>query len=184
MALEVRRWLRRLVGRRAPATPIAEVRDGRAARVGGRVVSAAEVEAPMSGRACAFFYLEMYEWDNGGITPYFASVSDAPFELEDESGSRARIHSAEAVADLNGCALFKGHNLDRWGHFEVFANKHGLPLRSLDGLKVSVSWKEWLLQPGETIIVEGTATFAHEALGYRDTRGRLELHAPMRIVRC
>ena len=157
----------------APATPIGSAAEGVPIRVRGCVTAPKAVVAPCSDRRCSYFRVELRVWSGGGIETRVAT-REVDFSIDDGTGTAfviAETARFELVADI-----FATDRASR------------LPDRALRVLR-ELGWKlpeiarvelrEAVLELGQTIDVEGTATREPEPTpsagerGYRENRSRL-----------
>jgi len=162
--------LHRLRLGRLPATSLSSSREKDLVKVRGQAMVGEELlRAPLTGRFCVFYAVEVSEWFNGNKTPLLQASSEARFRLEDQDGNvlvdprsadlylptrRVVGHSSECLSQIR--ALLKSHNLGMLDHYGE--------LRSL-------AFRESIIAAKDTITVLGTVRLeAHPkgSAGYRD----------------
>jgi hypothetical protein len=142
--------------RRLPVTPIDRVSEGARVKVMGRVDPGDEpLEAPITGRACAAWSVELQKGP-GGWETMLVEQKAQEFVLRDRSGRPAlvRAEHASVVFDVDTWSYPQQPNQ----RMRAFLQRHRMPESS----EFSVSplpyrYVEGVLEPGEEITVVGTA---------------------------
>lgn len=135
---------------RHPKRVLSELRARSMAKVSVRVTEdATPLRAPITGRPCAFYSVSLREWDNGGLYPLLSEHSTARLSVEDDSGS-GWIRPSHLDADLR-TGLAQGHSSEYWSAHRELLARHGLSVVDSGGELRSMSWRESILVPGDTI---------------------------------
>jgi hypothetical protein len=192
--------------KRLPVTPIKDVRDGELRKVVGRLRPVGEtVVAPISGRACAYYFVEVQELRGSGRSRRWVVVAreeDArDFLLEDEGG-RALVRTGRdlhAHPQIRGVplrqrlismtvAVVKDRSYDA-GIFkdppaalEAFLARHGVSTKGWL-FNRTLRCREGVLEEGEAIAAAGVGRWEPDpdpgGVGgaYREAPRRLVLEA-------
>lgn len=175
-------FLDRLLGRR-PATKIADVVEGASVRITGTVACAAPLAAPYTGRACAYWRLEMIQQQFGRVATLTA-LDATDFTIDDGSGrAQVLVEACEIDVVSNYVEMERARLLSdkakalaaqyEWGPFEDVAQ---------------VNVREAIIAIGDDIDVEGIATREPAAQtdgaerGYRDAASVLIFSTGTRVI--
>lgn len=171
---QVHRGLNRL-----PTLHIKAVPDGKPARVEGRLKYAGEpVEAPLSGRRCAFYAVKVEIHVEGkGWMPLIQEERGTDFWLEDETGKVYVEAGAGKIVATDDAGLHSDMlKPERAKNAEAFLARHGHKVGGELGLGTENRYRffEGVLEEGETVNARGIGV--HEA----DPKGgyRKKLRAP------
>lgn len=149
--------------RRAPRQDIATFPDGGVGKLVGTVEHGANVlTAPLSGRACVYYLVEVEEYRKHGKSgrwyTIIREVEASAFYLRDATG-RALIHAAGAeVAVIKDNHSRSGTFDDATPAEEAFLQRHNRQSKGWFFNK-SLRYKEGVLEQGETVAVFGGGTW-------------------------
>jgi hypothetical protein len=164
--------------RRLPVTPLDRVADGTRVKVAGRLDAGEQpLVAPISGRACAAWSVEVQEWP--GWETMAVERQTQEFVLRDGSSRPALVRATRARVVFESdvwswpaqptermLALLHRHRLRESGHY---------------GSATPYRYGEGALEPGETITVVGTGRLEIDPSGaaasYREPPLRLVFSA-------
>lgn len=127
------------------------------------------LKAPLTGRSCVFYSLEVGEWFNGTKTPLLEEKSDASFRIDDSTGS-ALIDPTGAETYLRQ-SLVQGHSSDYLSEHRTLLERHGYGMVDEWGELRSLAFRETIVAPGDTIIALGNVRYEADpkgAAGYRE----------------
>ena len=176
--------------KRAPLVSLGDVMEGASVRVTGTVVAASDElkEAPLSGRPCVLYDVEVDQRRNQGRNSAWVPVIRekdfvASFWLEDDSG-RALVQFDWPEVVLTRDANFRSGILkEPKPRLREYLSSHG---ESAQGIVFNkdLRYREGALEPGEQVTVLGVAHLepdpdpAATADGYRGRAMRLVLRSP------
>ena len=176
--------------RKAPRLPIAEVKEGQLAKVAGTLRLAEEpaLEAPLSGRPCAFFEVEVEERQSSGKSSHWVTIikeyeSQQRIFVEDETGKALVTLMAPEVVLTMDAHYESGFLNDASPRLTAFLMRHG---HSSEGwvFNKTIRYKEGVLEPGELVAVLGRGSWEPDpdpppgggaSAGYRDMPMRLHV---------
>ncbi len=176
--------------RKAPRLPIAEVKEGQLAKVVGTLRLAEEppLEAPLSGRPCAYFEVKVEERRSSGKSSHWVTVikeyeSQQRIFVEDDSGKALVSMMAPKMVLTMDAHYESGFLNDASPRLEEFLARHG---HSSEGwvFNKSIRYKEGVLEPGELVAVLGRGSWEPDpdpppgggaTGGYRDMPLRLHV---------
>lgn len=176
---------RRLRG--AKRVDIASVRDGQLVKISGRLeLYAPALQAPLTGRPCAFFETLLEEYSGGKHKRWRVRVreSDAREFLVVDGTGKALIETASLrVAVVRDGHRRSGFLNDATPELEAYLARHGLTSVGLLGFNRELRVREGVLEPGEEVTVFGRARWemvptATDAGNYRGGAKRLVIEAP------
>ena len=148
---------------RLNATPASELGSlslrGRAKVRGAAEPHNALLEAPITGRPCVFYHLDVSEWSNGTKTPLLVQSSHELFRLVDATGS-ALVDPEEVELGLRS-GLVHGHSSMYLAQHRALLKGHGMGMLDDYGELRSLSFRETIIPPGSKICAMGT--IRHEA---------------------
>ena len=127
------------------------------------------LKAPLTGRDCVFYALDVAEWFNGTKTPLIEEVSKAQFYLDDTTGSIAADPSE--VDFVLQSRLVRGHSSDYLGVHRALLKRHGYGMLDEYGELRSLSFHERIIAPGDEITALGSIRYESDpqgAAGYRE----------------
>ncbi len=158
------------VGTRA-ANEIASLAPATEVKIVGKVgESATQLSAPITGRNCAFYSVRIGEWFNGAKTPLLEEKSAPAFPLTDASGTTQIVPSA-AEAFLRQHRK-RGHSSDTRSEHRSLLARDGYGMTDEYGELRSLAYEEFVVLPGDTICVIGTATATTDSAGgFRGVHG-------------
>ncbi len=156
------------LGARA-AAPIAGLCPGDRAKVMGRAIpGSALVTAPITGRSCVFYSVQIGEWFNGTKTPLLSEQSSEPFRLADDSGSL--YVAAEGSEIFLHERRMRGHSGESLAEHRTLLARHGYTMLDDYGELRSLAYEEYVILPDDRICVLGEAEASlGDAEGYRDS---------------
>ncbi len=176
---------------RVTPRPIAEVREGRVARIIGRVAAGHTLVAPLSGRRCVHYVVvvdrvavmdradwvleDLGTWRGPPPERLVSEESGVAFVVEDDSG--------RAIVDPEGAITAMQQDWHRLSEVEApgAAEREFLTRRGLSAhIWRPMSFREAILAPGDRVAVQGVAVREpdpdHDA-GYRESATRLRMAA-------
>lgn len=172
--------------RNAALVPIADAIDGRRVAVVGRVQEgAASVEAPLSGRRCLAYRIEVERYvtttessSRGYWRSWIVEQGGVDLELAGETG-RAVVPAADAELLLEQDAYSTSGSFELESanpNQEAFLRRHRRRSRSLLGQNFKLRYKEGIIERGEIVAAVGVARWKDEAIrleprGYRSPPG-------------
>ncbi len=170
----VEAWIR-WRARRLPLTPLDRVTDGARVKVAGRLDAGAQpLAAPISGRACAAWSVEVQEFP--GCETIAVEQKLQEFVLRDGSGRPALVRAARAsVVFEEDAAWTPARPTDT---MVALLRRHRLRESGYFGWPTPYRYCEGVLEPGETITVVGVARLEIDPSG---TAGSYR-EPPMRVV--
>jgi hypothetical protein len=173
--------IRRLM-RRARTIPIRDVRDGQVAKVVGRVRPPGDpLIAPLTGRPCIYWEIEVTEWEGTHARQITRTHDQRDFLIDDGSG-RALIQLRRAAIAARVDA--------RWARHDDADERTRGALRALGiaaadgvGKPRQLTYWEAVIEPGEEIAASGRCEWQADpdpdpfAGSYRDMPRRLVVSA-------
>lgn len=172
--------------REARTVPIERASEGRVVKVCGRLRYAGEpLRAPLSGRPCAAWRVEVDEYRRSGKSGHWSNIitemDGGPLEVEDDTG-RARVDALGAqLVILRDAHFTSGTFNDAGPALEAYLARHGHDSTGFLGLNRGLRYKEGVLEEGEEVAVLGLARWEHDpSVDARGARGYREL--PRRLV--
>lgn len=177
---QIKRALRKL-----RPTPLGEVRDG-LVKVRGTVATLEALQAPLSGRACAYYEVIVEQRVSSGKSSSWRTiireVEERDFLLEDGTG-RARVEMVAVEAAVTKDGHWSSGTLnDATPELEEFLQRHGHASQGWVFNK-TLRYREGVLEPGEEVAVLGWAEREIDpepgtaGAGYRDAPTRVVLRA-------
>jgi len=172
--------------RKVKAIPIAQVKDGAAAKVVGKLgCLGVPLRAPLTGRPCAYYEVVVEEHRRRGKHSHWVTVIHernlVDFLLRDQSG-KALVKIATAQVALVMDAHFKSGTFnDAHPALEAYLASHG---QKSEGwlFNRNLRYREGVLEPEESVAVCGQARWEPDpepdpgmATGYRESPMRLLL---------
>ncbi|HEU4613449.1 MAG TPA: GIDE domain-containing protein [Kofleriaceae bacterium] len=154
---QIRRQLRK-----APARPIAQLRDDELGKVVGKARALeAVLTAPLTGRACVYFIATVEEHRSTGKTHYWKTIikeaRGVPFVLEDGSG-RAIVDATAARLAIDFDGRSQSGTFDDPTEAErAFLARHGEKGQGWI-FNRRLRYREAVIAEGETIAVLGAGT--------------------------
>lgn len=128
------------------------------------------VKSPITGRDCVFYSLDVAEWQNGTKTPLIKETSSSSFRMEDTTGS-VTVNPRQAELLLRK-RLIRGHSSDYLGQHRALLLRHRLGMLDEYGELRSLTFRETVVAPGDTIIALGEIRMEADPRGvassYRD----------------
>jgi len=147
----------RLRLRAIPESQVSGLSPGRRGKVVGKAALATPgstaLKAPITGRSCVFYLLDIDEWQNGRRSPLLREQSTASFRIEDRVGS-AIVEPTHAQAVLKS-GLRRGHNSDFPKEHKALLSQHDLTMLDELGELRSLTFRETIIAPGDAICVLG-----------------------------
>lgn len=169
---------------RAHLTPIAQITTGTIVKVVGRVSFAEPpLEAPFSGRPCAYFEAAVASKQERGYQPRASVCDGRSFWLRDDSG-RVFVDAHDSVVEVLHDHLWTPSDGDPEERFalERALYQNGPRWQRLLSMKDRLRYSEGALVEDEIVTVVGLAAVTHDPTlaHYRDVPRRLSLVAPQR----
>lgn len=134
------------------------------ARPGKRMLT-----APITGRSCVFYSIDVGEWFNGAKTPLLSEHSTELFRIEDDTGS-ALIDPTIVHAYLRGTRL-EGHSSDSESEHRTLLKRHGFTMVDEYGELRSLAYYESIILPNSRICALGEVSRQADpggVAGYRE----------------
>ncbi len=122
------------------------------------------LKAPLSARSCVFYAVEVSEWLNGSKIPLFTKTSIAPFHLEDDTG-KILLNPADTVEYHLRKRLARGHSSECPEQIRALLRRQGFGMLDEFGELRSLSFRELILVPGDSITAIGTISHIIDAEG-------------------
>lgn len=150
--------------KKAPYRRIHEVQTGEKARVVGRVVYAGQViQAPLSGRHCVAYHIEVQELQNRGKHSSWVTVINEEHRgdivIHDGMGN-ALIDSKHVQTLMVQDANFSSGTFnDATPHLEEFLRLRGRKSTGLLGLNKGLRYREGILEQNEVVAAVGVGTW-------------------------
>ncbi|MGE0786408.1 MAG: GIDE domain-containing protein [Sandaracinaceae bacterium] len=128
-----------------------------------------ELEAPITGRRCVGYVIDVKEHRVAGANPHWETIilkEDAiPFLLEDETGT-ALVHANGAHLVLVRDGHVRSGALDEHSErAKAFLMAQGTESENVIRKKKAFRYEEGVLEPGEEVSVLGVAHWEHDAEG-------------------
>ncbi len=177
-----RRWRQHL--RRLRRTRIAEARAGTVKLVGHVRVLEHTLVAPLTERRCVAWRTLVKDQSGEGSSTMIDDRRAFDFLIDDGTGvASIRVAAAELELSYDGYRS-SGLLKDAPEHIEAFLARHGKKSTTLFGLHRTLEYAEGVLEPGEEVVVCGTARWEPDpdprnAQGYRETPMRLTVDATL-----
>lgn len=129
--------------------------DGRVKVVGKAVPGKQLLTAPITGRSCVFYRVDIGEWFNGTKTPLLSEQSDSTFFVTDATG-RALVDPENAEILLRRYRE-TGHSSTFLEEHRALLARHGYTMLDDYGELRSLAFEEYLIPPDAMICVLGRA---------------------------
>jgi molybdopterin-binding protein len=173
-------WIRRQV-RRLSITAIDRVSDGARVKISGRLDPGRQpLEAPITGRPCAAWSVEVQEGTS--FTSILVEVQAQDFALRDGSARAALVRTGQASIVFDSDASVWQRQVT--GRMRAFLERHRVPDRGYYGGGAPLRYIEGVLEAGEEVSVVGTARVeldaTSDAASYREPPMRVVLDATPR----
>lgn len=170
---QVRRGLARL-----PTIAVRAVKPGQEAKVEGKVrYHEVPLEAPLSGRRCAFYAVRVEVHTEGkGWMPLILEEKGEDFWIEDDTGKLLVRAAGGKIVAVHDASLHSAALSDKRAvNVDAFLARHG---HKRDGANLDEPHKQFrffegVLEEGEVVTARGVGVLAGGA-----DAGALELHAP------
>ena len=173
--------IRRLL-RRARTIPIRDVRDGQVAKVVGRVRPPGEpLIAPLTGRKCVYWEIEVTEWEGTRARQITRTHDQRDFVIEDGTG-RALVATRRSAIAAKIDARWARHDDENARAREAL---RALGIKAYDGVGAArqLTYSEAVIEVGEQIAASGRCSWESDpdpdpfAGTYRDMPRRLSISA-------
>ena len=131
---------------------------------GGRLL-----KAPLTGRECVFYDLDVAEWLNGTKTPLLEESSTELFYVDDGTGKVA-VDPSRVEISLPS-SLVRGHSSEYPEAHRALLKRHGYGMVDWYGELRSLAFRERVVAPGDTITALGSIRYEsdpHGSAGYRE----------------
>lgn len=172
--------------RSIPAMPIAEAPEGGVVKVCGTLRYAGEpIVAPLSGRSCAAFLVEVEEHQRSGKQSRWRTIiterNAVDFLVEGADGHALVRASGAQLVLVRDARFTSGVFNDATPELERYLARHGHHSTGLFGFNKAIRYKEGVLEEGEEVAVLGLARWEHDpdvaaaGGGYRERPRRLVL---------
>ena len=113
------------------------------------------LKAPISGRKCVFYAVEIEEWFNGSKTPLFTKTSTAPFHIEDDTGEILLNPDSRVDIDLRK-RMERGHSSECPAQVRSLLKRQGYGMVDEYGELRSLNFHEFIVLPDDAITALGT----------------------------
>lgn len=127
------------------------------------------LKAPLTGRECVFYALDVAEWLNGTKTPLIEEASTALFHVDDTTGNIAMDPSR--VDLVLPSSLVRGHSSDYLAAHRALLKRHGYGMLDEFGELRSLTFHERIIAPGDKITALGSIRYESDpqgSAGYRE----------------
>jgi hypothetical protein len=184
------RWRLSRALKKAARVPLADVRDGDVVRVTGRARAAEEEPfgAPLSGRACLAYEVEVEEYVQHGRSGKWKSIIHETDHVDAfwlvEPRARARVQCVPASLVLDRDAKFRSGVLREPDQTLIaYLANHGQQHQGMI-FNRNLRYREGIIEPGEEVTVLAVARSepdpdpASTADGYRGRAMRMVLRSP------
>ncbi len=146
--------------RRTPLVPISMFRNEETARIVGKVVLVGEaLEAPLSGRKCAYYYIHVEQKTSSGKSTSWRTIIEEEVAgdfVVYESNSCAMIDTKKVKSYIVEDRKYSSGTFhDAEERMEKYLNAHNNESTGFLGFNKALRYKEGILEPGETIAVVG-----------------------------
>lgn len=157
--------------RRVPLVRIVDFSDGAEARLVGKVLLLEEFCAPLSGRPCAHYHLEIEHRRSSGKSSHWVTIIDdaktVDFIVDDGSG-RAIVETGQSqfavVRDANArSGTFK----DATPELEKLLQQYGESSSGLLGFNKTLRYREGVIEAEEMVAVFGKGQWIKDSGGKR-----------------
>jgi hypothetical protein len=155
-------------------TPLDRVGDGTRVKIRGRLDAGAQpLVAPISGRTCAAWIVEVQEW------PAWETIAveqaTQSFVLRDDSSRPALVRAARASVLVDKDASF--WPAQPTGAMRALLRRHDVREEGYFGSPTPYRYCEGVLEPGETITVVGRARLEFDPSGVGGSYREPPVHA-------
>lgn len=177
--------------RAAPRVRVVDARAGELVRIVGRLrPRATPLIAPLSGRACASYDLQVDVRRKSGKSSHWSQLfherASCDFAVEDESGIALVETSSFECAIVLDHHRTSGTFDDATPDLERLLARHGQSSTDLFGFNRGLRYREGLLEAGEEVAVLGRARWEDDpeagAMAPGPTSGYRETARPKRLV--
>ncbi len=172
--------------RSTPKKPIRYVREGEVVKIVGRIKYLAKpMQAPLTGRLCAYF--EARALERHGKNSYREVAMEkggVEFLVDDGTGHAVVDPLMLRAAVVHDNRANSGFLREPDARMETFLSKHGQVPTSAFGFNKRMVYKEGVFEQGETIAIVGMGRFEDDpdetatTAGYRLRPKRLRIIAP------
>jgi hypothetical protein len=153
---QIRRHLRKM-----PPVRIADFPTAGGARVTGNVIgTTAPLVAPLSGRPCVAWRVEVDQYRSNGKSGSWRRLirqeKTTPFTLDDGSGKALVLLEADARMALNKDGRYRSGTFnDATPELEAFLSSHGLSSQDFFGFNKKLRYREGVVEEGEQVVISG-----------------------------
>lgn len=143
---------------------LGDLREAGRAKVTGKVSPGTRLlKAPLTGRECVFYSLDVSEWQNGSKTPLLSETSTSAFYVDDSTGTIA-MDPAQADVYLPA-TMVHGHSSDYLGQHRTLLKRHDYGMVDEYGELRSLAFRETIIAPGDRITALGTVRYEVDPVG-------------------
>jgi hypothetical protein len=147
-----------------PSCALRNLGDNGRAKITGQVRPGSRLlQAPLTGRPCVFYSLDVSEWFNGSKTPLLEEASKAIFFVDDSTGKIA-IDPVKVEVYLPA-TLMHGHSSDYLSEHRTLLKRHGFGMLDEYGELRSLTFRETIVAPGHTITALGSVRYESDPTG-------------------
>lgn len=119
------------------------------------------IEAPLTGRKCVYYHLEVVELRHGFAVPLIHREESVDFLVEDSTGC-ARINSRGASFRVFEPTSSESGGFDRpTTAEELLLTSAGVKSKRWIGVHKTIHYLEYVLEPGQTVALRGCGQWAH-----------------------
>lgn len=129
---------------------------GRAKVVGKAAPGKQLLIAPVTGRSCVFYSVEIGEWFNGTKTPLLDEASTEVFRIEDATGHA--LVDPSLVQSILKKRRARGHSSEALAEHRILLKRNGLTMLDEYGELRSLAYSETIIAPDDTICVLGAVS--------------------------
>ncbi|MCP4445826.1 MAG: hypothetical protein GY811_10855 [Myxococcales bacterium] len=121
------------------------------------------LKAPITGRSCVFYCVDIGEWSNGSKTPLLSEQSKERFHIEDDTGSV--LIDPEAAQHQLRSHRERGHSSESLNAHRALLKRHDFTMVDEYGELRSLAYQEYIIPPGASISALGAARRQADPMG-------------------
>ncbi|MEZ4778220.1 MAG: hypothetical protein R2786_02425 [Flavobacteriaceae bacterium] len=148
--------------KKSKAKPVASIQSGNYEKIVGKALFVKEtMTAPLSGRACVFYHVEVTQkrgksWDtiinDKKITPFFMDCNGEMVLIKTDGPPKTSV----VILDTDHKAS-SGFMNDANMRLENYLKAHGRQSTNFLGMNKAIKYYEGIIEPNEKIVVKGIA---------------------------
>ncbi len=112
--------------------------------------------APITGRSCVFYSVDIGEWFNGTKTPLLSETSTEMFRIEDDTGSA--LVDPSFVQPILRESRVRGHSSECLSEHRALLKRHGFTMLDDYGELRSLAYRETVVALNDRICVFGAVS--------------------------